>query len=85
MDIQAQRTEIEKQAKEAGIELSYVGCSDTNGMSIYFECDGVKYRFSDHSVKNIDRMNNEKHFDLPFKKTMGLGGVIKFKHNTQLF
>lgn len=42
----------------------YVGYSDTNGQSMYFDIDGVKVRFSDHSVINKDRMSNEVHFSL---------------------
>lgn len=33
--------------------------SDTNGLSVYFYVNGIKVRFSDHSITNRDRMSNE--------------------------
>lgn len=47
-----------------GFNYYYVGYSDTNGQSMYFNVDGIKVRFSDHSVTNKDRMENEVHFDI---------------------
>jgi hypothetical protein len=60
----------QKQLKEyalnvlKGFNAEYVGYSDTNGQSMYFKVDGVKIRFSDHAVTNLDRVQNEIHFDL---------------------
>lgn len=45
----------------------YVGYSDTNGHSMYFKVDAIKVRFSDHSVTNSDRIQNEVHFHLNLK------------------
>jgi len=81
----SQRQEIERQAAESGVAISFSGYSDAHGLSIYFtDANGVKYRFSSHSVSSFYRMANEKHFPLPFVKTLGKGGVITEKHN-QLF
>ena len=58
----------QKQLKEyalnvlKGFNAEYVGYSDTNGQSMYFDVDGIKVRFSDHSVSNLDRLRNEVHF-----------------------
>lgn len=78
MNYQEQRAEIERQMNEKGLNFDFSGMSDTNGLSIYYIVDGVKYRFSDHSVTNYDRIMNEKHFDLPFVGMLSLGGVVKF-------
>lgn len=74
-DIQSQKVEIEKQITNAGFSFDFKGMSEANGMSIYFEINGNKCRFSNHSVTNSDRVFNEKHFDLPFVKTIGFGGI----------
>lgn len=80
-----QKKEIERQAAESGVSISFSGYSDAHGLSIYFiDETGLKYRFSSHSVSSFYRMANEKHFPLPFVKTLGKGGVITEKHN-QLF
>ena len=57
--------EIEKQLTEKGIYFEFSAISETNGLSIYYTIDGEKCRFSDHSVTNIDRIRNEKHYKLP--------------------
>jgi hypothetical protein len=60
------KEEIRKYAENIlkNFDYEYVGYSDTNGHSMYFRVGDVKIRFSDHSVTNIDRMNNEVHFNL---------------------
>jgi hypothetical protein len=78
MNYQEQRTEIERQMNEKGLKFDFYGMSDTNGLSIYYTVNEVKYRFSDHSVTNYDRIMNEKHFDLPFVGMLILGGIVKF-------
>lgn len=84
-DFRSQKEEIERQAKEAGLEIFYSGHSDSNGLSIYFkDINETKYRFSNHGISNSHRMETEKTFPLPFKKTMGVGGKITEIHN-QLF
>ena len=43
-------------------DVSFIGHSDTNGNSYYFMVgglDGVKVRFSDHSISNAVRMEKE--------------------------
>jgi hypothetical protein len=47
-----------------GFNYQYINYSDTNGQSMYFDVDGVKVRFSDHSVTNKDRITNELHFSI---------------------
>lgn len=44
---------------ELGVKYTFSGQSDTNGTSVYFNINGRKVRFSDHSISNLDRMNNE--------------------------
>lgn len=56
------RKSAEELLRKAGFEYTYSGQSDTNGISVYFDVDGVKVRFSDHSISNKDRMANEATF-----------------------
>lgn len=71
--------EIERQLAVNSINASYSGCSDTNGISIYFILvigeDVTKLRFSDHGISNPVRMATEKCFNLPigasFEKVNG--------------
>lgn len=62
---------IEKAAdivRSNGIDATFSGYSDTNGISVYFlTSEGVKVRVSDHSVTNIDRIFNEVHLKFPVK------------------
>lgn len=59
------RKNIEYFLTEKGLEFSYITTSETNfGTSIYYRVNDVKYRFSDHSVTNYDRIFNEEHFNL---------------------
>lgn len=46
-----------------GISASYVGYSKSNGYSIYFMVGELKVRFSDHSVRNMSRLQEEIHFN----------------------
>jgi hypothetical protein len=77
--------EIKRQMAENNIVGSFLSVSETNGISIYFEIDGVKCRFSDHSVTNGSRMQGEKHYGLPFVSKLGFGGVKTTTHNENLF
>lgn len=62
--------ECANQLNACGINVKFSGHSFANGCSIYFTDDNQnKYRFSDHSVTNLDRICNEYHFVLPFKQT----------------
>ena len=64
---------------DLGVDASFSGYSDTNGISVYFtDRNGKKIRVSDHGVTNKDRMANEVllSFDT---KTLGLGGKEGFK------
>ncbi len=61
-------------------EFDFSGYSDANGVSVYFTWNGKKLRVSDHSVTNIDRVQNEIHFEFDIK-TLGLGGVVQIKDN----
>lgn len=45
-----------------GVEYSFIGDSDANGVSVYFKINDRKVRFSDHSVTNTDRMSSETMF-----------------------
>lgn len=74
--------EIEKQMTDRNINFQYIAISESNfGNSIYYTINGKKARFSDHSVTNKNRVMDELHFDMPFKKTLGLGGVINNIYN----
>jgi KaiC/GvpD/RAD55 family RecA-like ATPase len=50
------------------IDYGYAGKSETNGLSIYYivryKDNEVKARFSDHSVTNKDRVQNEVHYQI---------------------
>ncbi len=62
-----------------GVDASFSGYSDTNGVSVYFiDSSGKKIRVSNHGVTNKERMANEVllYFDT---KTLGLGGKEGFK------
>ena len=62
------RKNIETFLSNEGFDYAFSSVSDTNGLSIYYSVmengSEVKYRFSDHSVKNIQRVFNERHFDV---------------------
>ena len=46
-------------------DYKFIGFSESNyGQSMYFDVDGIKCRFSNHSVTNRDRMINEILFDI---------------------
>lgn len=55
-------TYAENILQSLGYEYSFIALSTANGTSIYFEVEGIKVRFSDHSVTNQSRMSNECHF-----------------------
>jgi len=77
-----QRTEIERQMTEMGLDFDFSGISETNGLSIYYTVNGEKYRFSNHSVRNYDRIMNEKHFGLPYYSVFSMkNGVSSFLKN----
>jgi hypothetical protein len=64
---------------DLGVEASFSGYSNTNGVSVYFtDANGKKIRVSNHSVTSKERMDNEVllSFDT---KTLGLGGKEGFK------
>lgn len=61
-------------------DFDFSGYSDANGISVYFIWQGKKVRVSDHSVTNLDRIQNKIHFSFDVR-TLGLGGVIKVKDN----
>ena len=62
------RKNIETFLSNEGFDYALSSVSDTNGLSIYYSVmengSEVKYRFSDHSVTNIQRVLNERHFDV---------------------
>jgi hypothetical protein len=58
-NIKEARAIAEKTLKSIGLEFSFVGMSDTNGLSVYFNLNGFKVRFSDHQITNMTRMQNE--------------------------
>jgi len=76
-----------KLVSDLGLELQFIGYSDTNGTSVYFEDkNGLKYRVSDHSVTSKSRMDNEilLSFD---ERLMGFRGSepeIKSKYQRNL-
>ena len=46
-------------------DYKYTGYSESNyGNSMYFDVDGIKCRFSDHTLTNRDRMINEINFSI---------------------
>lgn len=52
-----------------GVDFRYIGSSTTNGASVYFKVgrkdgkgDTLKFRISDHSVTNRDRVVDEVHY-----------------------
>jgi len=52
--------------KEAGINATFSGYSDSHGISVYFLSDkGEKVRVSTHSVSKKDRVLNEIHLNYP--------------------
>jgi hypothetical protein len=57
--------------KDNNINAEFKGMSDTNGMSIYYDINGNKVRFSNHSVLSKNRIENEIHFSLPIIKEAG--------------
>lgn len=69
--------------KNSGVDASFSGYSDTNGVSVYFkDKQGIKYRVSDHGVQNINRIENEilLRFD---QKTIGINGEgIKYNQSS---
>ena len=59
----------EEIVRSNGIDASFSGYSDTNGISVYFvTADLKKIRVSDHSVTNTYRLFNEIHLSFPVKK-----------------
>lgn len=73
---QQQRAEIEKQFIANGIHADFSGYSDAHGLSIYYNVDGKKVRFSTHSVTSVSRMFDEVHFDLPIVKELKGDDVV---------
>ncbi len=67
---------------ELGIcDLSFVGYSDANGVSVYFRTDaGLKCRVSNHGTTNRDRMNEELQVSFD-ERQLGMGGKVSFKSN----
>lgn len=64
---------------DVGVNASFSGYSDTNGVSVYFEdANGKKIRVSNHGVTSKERMNSEilLSFDT---KTLGIRGKEGFK------
>lgn len=62
-NIKEAREKAEAVLKSYGLDYSFTGQSDSNGLSVYFDVDGRKVRFSDHSISNRDRMENESTFN----------------------
>lgn len=58
-NIQEAKQAAENILKENNISYSFSGMSDTNGLSVYFYVGDVKVRFSDHTITNRVRMNEE--------------------------
>lgn len=81
---QTQYNEIVSQLNATGVSHSLIAISESNGISIYLEINGLKCRFSDHSVTNTHRMFNEVHFDLPIKSFMGGKTVVANLFNRNL-
>lgn len=53
-----------------GIDFRYIGSSTTNGASVYFRVsrkggkgEALKFRISDHSVTNVNRVQDEIHYN----------------------
>ena len=77
-----QVNEIKRQLEAKGFEFSFIAISETTyGLSIYFEVDSSKFRFSNHSVMNVDRMSNEVHFKLPYYNTIKRGVISSNERN----
>lgn len=62
------RKNIESFLSNEGFDFSFSSVSDTNGLSIYYIVNEngseLKFRFSDHSVTNTQRVLKERHFDI---------------------
>jgi hypothetical protein len=81
---QIQYNEIISQITTAGVSYNVIDVCETNGISIYLEINGMKCRFSDHSVTNTHRIFNEVHFDLPIKSFMGGKTVVSNVFSKQM-
>jgi len=58
--------ELRKYAEKIlnGFNYEYLNYSDSNGLSMYFNVNGIKVRFSDHGYTNTNRIQNEVNFDI---------------------
>lgn len=67
-----------------GVDASFSGYSDTNGVSVYFrDSKGRKIRVSNHSVTSLYRLENEVLFYFD-QKMLGLGGKTSIKSNMKI-
>lgn len=80
-DIKEGRNVAEKILQGLGVDYSFKGASDTNGISIYFDINGMKTRFSDHSISNIDRMQNESTFYFGSNKFSSEQSILKLLYD----
>jgi hypothetical protein len=66
---------------DLGVDATFTGFSDTNGVSVYFEdANGQKIRVSDHDITNKDRVKDE--ISLRFDSKRYGGGIYsEFEQN----
>jgi hypothetical protein len=65
----------ESTLNKLGLDFSFIGMSDANGFSVYFNVCGIKVRFSNHQITNINRLQNELCFyfyDNEFSSTQSI-------------
>lgn len=66
-----------------GIKIQFSGYSDSNGISVYYKAikadKEVKIRFSDHSVTNINRIQNEIHFRFNMNESLIQNSINQIK------
>jgi hypothetical protein len=65
-----------------GLDFSFIGMSDTNGFSVYFNVCGIKVRFSDHQITNINRMQNEICFYFNANEFSATQSILKLLFET---
>lgn len=71
----------EKILKEGGFDYQWIASSDSNGISIYFDVEGRKVRFSDHEISNSGRMENETTFYFGDKPYIIKQNYLKLKYD----